>query len=253
VARLFGRNKGHQVEVTGSTLGEAYRILRTNLMVALTDLERPTVIFTSTSAGEGKTSTVVNLAKVMALAGQRVVVVDCDLRHPDVHNRLQLGNDQGLVDVLLDRAPLSDCLQFVEIRQNPGQPQRGAYVLTSGTVPINPAELLSGSRTARLLDALSSQADLVLIDSPPVLPIADALVIGRLVAGAVLVVEARRTPVPAIQQAKDALIRNQTRLLGVVVNKIQSRDRPDLGYGGYYDDQEAGAPPPAERVGELGG
>jgi Mrp family chromosome partitioning ATPase len=86
---------------------------------------------------------------------------------------------------------------------------------------------------AQLLDALATQADIVVVDTPPVLPVADTLVIGRMAAGALLVVEARKTPVAAIQRAKDALTRSQTRLLGLVVNKMQAKDA-DLGYGYGY-------------------
>jgi capsular exopolysaccharide synthesis family protein len=221
---------------------EAYRILRQNLMVAIADLERPTIVFTSARAGEGKTSTVVNLGRVMALAGQRVVVVDLDLRHPEIHSRFGLPNEQGVSEVLRGRAKLEDCLQYVAVSgpveqaDEADQHQRGLYVVTSGSVPPNPSELLGTRRTARLLEVLADQADIVLIDSAPVLPVADTLVIGRLAAGAVLVVEARRTPVPAVLQAKDALIGNQTRLLGVVVSKLQAQDNAGIEPGpGYYD------------------
>jgi Mrp family chromosome partitioning ATPase len=105
----------------------------------------------------------------------------------------------------------------------------------------DPTELLATPRTAQLLEWLAEQADIVLLDTPPVLPVADTLVIGRLAAGAVLVVEARRTPAPAAKRAKDALTRNQTRLLGVVLNKYQARyagygygDTSGYGYGFGY-------------------
>lgn len=219
---------------------EVYRILRANLRVAMADLERPTVLFTSARAGEGKTSTVVNLARVMALAGQRVVVVDLDLRQPDIHNAFGLSNERGAADVLRRRADLGDCMQYLAIDQPPDQPERGLYVLPSGPVPGDPSELLGARRTADLLEVLAEEADVVLIDSAPVLPVADTLVLGRLAAGAVLVVEARRTPVPVVNRAKDTLIRNRTRLLGVVVNKFHPQDARGIddshgyGYGATY-------------------
>ena len=215
---------------------EAYRILRSNLSIALLDLERPSVLVTSARAGEGKTSTAVNLARAFAVAGHRVVLVDLDLRHPDVHHWLGTHNSVGVTDVLTRRRPLGECLQFVSVSKSIAGSGEGLYFLPTGDMVPNPAELLTGSRTPALLEALTSQADIVLIDAPPVLPVADALVIGRMVGGALLVVETRKTPLGAVQQAKDTLTRSQTRLLGVVVNKLQARDaRSDQGYG--YGDE----------------
>jgi capsular exopolysaccharide synthesis family protein len=215
---------------------EAYRILRSNLNIALLDLDRPSVLVTSARAGEGKTSTTVNLARALALAGHRVVLVDLDLRHPDAHHWLGTHNGLGVTDVLTRRRPLGECLQFVSFGESNATSDEGLYFLPTGDMVPNPAELLSSPRTPALLETLASQADVVLVDAPPVLPVADALVIGRMVGGAVLVVETRKTPVGAVQQAKDALTRSQTRLLGVVVNKFQPKDaRSDQGYG-YGDD-----------------
>jgi capsular exopolysaccharide synthesis family protein len=213
---------------------EAYRILRSNLSVALSDLERPTVIVTSAYAGEGKTSTTVNLAISLALSGRRVVLVDLDLRHADVHRWLGCHNEFGVSDTILDRRGLQECLQYVPVGAGPNQGERGLYLLATGPPVANPTELLGTQRTSQLLGALALQADVVLIDTPPVLLVADTLVIGRMVAGAILVVEARRTPAGVANQAKDALTRNQTRLLGVVLNKFQAKDAPDSGYGYGY-------------------
>jgi capsular exopolysaccharide synthesis family protein len=212
-------------------LGEAYRIIRTNLMVALEGIDNPVVLFTSANEGEGKSSTVANLAPVMALASQRVVVVDVDLRNPDVHHAFGLPNERGFADVVRGDAELDECLQYVGLKTPDGEPERGLYVLTSGPPPANPAELLSSRRAARLFEALAGQADIVLVDSPPVLAVADSLVLARLVSGVVLVVEARRTPIPAIKQAKDALTRNQARLLGLVVSKVQASDMANSEFG----------------------
>lgn len=211
---------------------EAYRVLRSNLGVVLADIEHPAVMITSASAGEGKTSTAINLAAAIASARHRLVLVDLDLRHPDLHRWLGAHNEFGVTDVLLDRRPLESCLQFIAVGPKTGQTQTGFYLLPTGPSVSNPTELLSTRRLAHLLESLVSQSDLVLIDTAPVLPVADTLAVGRIVSGALLVVEMRKTPVGAVQRAKDALIRNQTRLLGVVMNKQQQRDA-DVGYYGY--------------------
>lgn len=203
----------------------------------MADLERPTVVVTSANPGEGKTSTCVSLARSFALAGLRTVLVDLDLRHPDAHRVIGGHNEFGVSDVLLGRRAADECLQYIDVAST--RAKRGLYLLATGPQVSEPAELLGAGRMARLLDNMAHQGDIVLVDTPPVLPVADTLVIGRMAAGAVLVVEARRTPIPAVQKAKDALIRNQTRLLGVVVNKALSRDS-EYGYGyGYGDSHDA--------------
>ncbi|MGH9247390.1 MAG: CpsD/CapB family tyrosine-protein kinase [Acidimicrobiales bacterium] len=239
-----------------TTQAEAFRVLRTNLEVALAEFERPTVLVTSANAEEGKTAICAQLAEAFATAGRRVVVVDMDTRHPDVHTWLGGENLRGVTDVLLDRAPLEDCLQYLALRTPSGE-RRGLYLLSAGTEVANPTELLGGVRSARMLDALSQQADLVLMDSPPVLPVADSMVMGRMAAGALLVVEARRTPINATLAAKDALIRTQTRLLGVIVNKFQPRDAGfSYGYGYGYpadgDSTRGNGSGPAARTADRG-
>jgi capsular exopolysaccharide synthesis family protein len=221
------------------SVAEAYRILRANLTVAVSEIDRPIVLFTSALKGEGKTSTVANLAPLLAVAGMRVVVADLDLRHPRLHEVLGVGNARGATDVLRGTATLSDCLQYVVVKSE-DEEERGIYVLTSGPLPPNPAELVGGRRAARTLEALAAQSDIVLVDSPPVLPVADSLTLARACTGVVLVVEARRTPIPAVSQAKDTLIRNQARLLGVVVSKLPRADARSLAYGpATYGDGEA--------------
>lgn len=211
---------------------EAIRILRSNLQVLLEDLERPSVIVTSAQAGEGKTTTCSWLAISFAVAGRRTVLIDLDLRHPDAHRVIHASNEVGVTDVLRGRTTADESMQYIEVEDG-NAAAGGFYFLGTGPQVDNPTELLSSSRLPRLLATLAKQADVILIDSPPVLPVADTLVIGRMVAGAVLVVEARSTPVPAVLQAKGALIRNQTRLLGLVLNKLDSRDAPH-GYGYGY-------------------
>jgi capsular exopolysaccharide synthesis family protein len=217
---------------------EAFRVLRSNLLVAISDLANPVVVVTSAFAREGKTATAANLAESIAATGPRVVLADMDLRNPDCHRVLGLPNEFGVSDVLLDRRPLEECLQYVELPETESGRPAGMYFLPTGRQIANPTELLATTRTARLLETLSSQADIVLLDTPPVLPVADTLVVGRFAAGAVLVIEARRTPAPSARRAKDALTRNQTRLLGVVLNKFQRKYASGfgdgLGYGNAY-------------------
>ena len=208
---------------------EAFRVLRSNVEVSLAELDRASIIVTSPSANEGKTLTAVNLAASMASTGRRVVLVDLDLRHPDLHLRLDAHNETGATDVLLGRLPLGECLQYVATEQGNGT-TRGFYLLPVGPPVANPAELLSTSRTARLVEALGANADLVLIDAPPVLPVADTLSLARLAGGVIVVVEAGRTSYPQIERCLQLLARSQGRLLGLVLN----RSREDIGFGYGY-------------------
>jgi capsular exopolysaccharide synthesis family protein len=208
---------------------EAFRVLRSNLLVAISDLANPVVLITSANSGEGKTTCCAGLSASLASIGQRIVVVDLDLRSPGLHRHFGAHNEVGVTSFLLGHAPLSECLQYIEPSDD-SEVKRALYLLATGPMVENPTELLTADRTRRLLGALSAQADVVLIDSPPVLPVADTLEIGRMAAGAVLVVEARRTEIGPAQRAKDALIQNQTRLLGVIVNKVP-KDEVSYGYG----------------------
>jgi capsular exopolysaccharide synthesis family protein len=205
-------------------------VVRANLSVSLADLKRPRVAVTSPQAREGKTVTCANLAISFARAGQRVVLVDLDLRHPDAHRLVGAHNRFGAVDLLLGRRSLEDCLQYLQLPDRDPQSAPGVSFLGTGPTPRNPTELLGSPRTAAMLDELGKQADLILIDAPPVLPVADMLVLGRIVTGVVLVVEARRTTVTDVSKAKNLLIRNQARILGVVLNKVRPHDAD---YGGY--------------------
>jgi capsular exopolysaccharide synthesis family protein len=219
---------------------EAYRVVRSNLLVSLADFKRPRVIITSANAGEGKTVTCANLAVSFARAGQRVVLVDLDLRHPDAHRLVGAHNRYGVCDLLSGRRSLEDCLQYLQLPGLDAQSAQGVYFIGTGPPVRNPTELLGTNRTAMMLDELGKQADLILIDAPPVLPVADMLVIGRIVTGVILVVEARRTTVTDISKTKDLLTRNQTRILGVVLNKMRQRD------GSYGDAYGYGTPYPAD-------
>jgi capsular exopolysaccharide synthesis family protein len=234
-----------------SAHAEAFRILRSNLLVGIEGLEHPVVLVTSAQAGEGKTSTTANLAVSLALLGKNVGLVDFDLRRPTLH--LWFGADQvpGATDVLLGRRRLDDCLNSLSVGGAAGV--GSVQLLTAGMAGEQPSEMLSTSRPARLLRELSeailpspslrssAPVDVVLVDSPPVLPVADTLILSRLVTGAVLVIDSGRTSAHSAMQAKDTLIRCQTRLLGVVLNQRTARSSKvdEYAYGYSY----AGAVP----------
>jgi len=230
-----------------SPAAEAYRTLRT--AVQFIGLEHPTKTLQITSAGpqEGKTTTLANLAVALARAGQEVVVVCCDLRRPRIHDFYGLDNAAGFTSVLLGKVSLTGAIQKV-----PGQPR--VSLLASGPLPPNPSELLSSRRTVEVLSLLRAQFDFVLIDSPPVLPVTDALVISGLVDATLLVSVARGTTRKEAARAVELLKQVDAPLIGSVLNGVRSDSSYGYGYGYQYYQSEpssngdSGRRPPSTRI-----
>jgi polysaccharide biosynthesis transport protein len=205
-----------------SPAAESYRGLRTAIHFLNVDRTLKTLQVTSAAAGDGKTTTVANLAYVMSGAGQRVIVVACDLRRPRVHEFFGLRNDVGFTNVLMGDVPLSKALQTVER-------QSGLQVLSSGMLPPNPAELLASPRAAELLATLQRQCDTLLLDCPPVLPVTDAVVLSSHVDASLLVMTAGKTSRREAHRATEMLRQVEAPLIGTVLNGA----REDEEYGSY--------------------
>jgi capsular exopolysaccharide synthesis family protein len=199
---------------TGTPAAEAYRSLRTS--VRFLDVERPlrTLLVTSPTEGDGKTTTVANLGVAVARSGQRCVVVCGDLRQPRVHEHLGVAPEPGLTSLLLGEVTLDEALQAVPHAT-------GLRVLAAGGVPPNPSELLSSDAAIQVLERVGDGVDLVLIDSPPVLPVTDALVLAQQVDGVVLVADARHTGLPEIREAYQRLEQVGAPLVGTVLNSAE--------------------------------
>ena len=200
---------------------EAYRVVRSNLLIALADIESPRVVVTSANAGEGKSVVCANLAVSFARTGQRVAVVDLNLRHPAAHRLLGAENGFGVTDVLLGRRTIDDSIQYLPLPNPDPQSAKEFRFLGAGPPVPNPTELLGSAGTVEMLEQLGEQSDLILIDAPPLFPGADMLVIGPVASGVVLVVEARRTNFSDLTESQDLLARTHTRLFGVVLNKLK--------------------------------
>jgi succinoglycan biosynthesis transport protein ExoP len=237
VATWKNQKSAYLVTVTKPTspAAEAYRTLRTS--VQFLGLDRPlrTLVVTSPTKAEGKTTTLANLAVTFAQAGQRVILVDCDLRRPRVHEFFGLTNEVGFTSVLLGTDPLADALQSVE-----GYPSLG--VLASGPPPPDPSELLSSHRTREVIEALQSRSDLVLIDSPPVLPVTDPLVLSGFVDATLLVVSTDQTNKRALHRSVELLSQIDAPLMGTVLNEVGPERAYAYGYTGYAYYQRAGRP-----------
>lgn len=222
-------------EAAHSPRAEAFRRLRTNLQFAQVG-ERPRIIsVTSSLPGEGKTNTAANLAVSLARAGIATCLVDADLRRPCLARTFGLVQDAGLTSVLIGQASAADVMQ---------QANAGLAVLTSGPMPPNPTELLSSAQMGEVLQELAAAYEVVIVDTAPLLPVADTVGLAPLTQGTLLVVRASKTSREQVRTAVDSLRNVGARPLGVVFNMA---DVAKGGYGSYGTYGELPAPRPAVR------
>ena len=205
---------------TRSAQAEAYRRLRTNLEFSSLDHPLHTLLVTSAAPNEGKSETLANLGVISAQGGKRVLLLECDLRRPRLHEIFGLSNNSGLSTAVLDpHTPLP--LQETEVPN--------LRVMTSGPLPPNPADLLASERMGAVLQALVEDADLVLLDAPPVIAVTDAALLAAKVDGVLLVVKAGQTKREQVQRAKDLLQKVNARLVGAAMTNA-ALDRSSYGY-----------------------
>jgi len=217
---------------------EAYRSLRTSLQFVRPDSPLRTILITSPSSGDGKTATVVNLGAVFAQAGARVVVASCDLRRPGLSQFFASDEHAELSSVLTGQQPLDRALAPV-----PGVD--GLWALGTREIPANPTELLGSQRMRSVVDELAKRFDIVLIDSPPVLPVADAMILSGYADAVLLVVAAGQTRRAELRRTAEKLAQASAPVVGVVLNKATAQD----GYGYYGRYQPYARPADASQDG----
>jgi non-specific protein-tyrosine kinase len=206
-----------------SPVSEAYRTLRTNLDFSSLDKPIKTMLVTSAGPEEGKSTVLANLAVTTAQMGRKVILVDCDLRRPTLHNIFNLKNDVGLTTMVVDDAAMeSPPLQGTDVE--------GLQLVSSGPLPPNPAELLASRRMEEIVAALLDRADVVLFDAPPVVAVTDAAVLATKVDGVLLVINADGTKRDYAKAAKARLEKVNAHLLGAVLNNV----RFDVSLHRYY-------------------
>jgi len=202
-----------------SAAAEAFRALRTNIQFASPDKPVHTILATSTSPDDGKSTTIANLAITFAAAGSQTILVDADLRRPHLHKLFGLPNDSGLTTLVSEMAR-SDNGQAADLPlQSTDVPN--LRLLTSGPVPPNPAEILASQRLADILTLLRAKAEYVLIDTPPIIAVTDAAVLAPRVDGVFLVVNAGKTKRDLAAKARDILRQVNANILGVVLNNAK--------------------------------
>lgn len=204
-----------------SLAAEAYRTIRTGILLSQAGEPPRTLLVTSAQSSEGKTTSSINLAASLASAGGRVALVDADLRRPSVHKHFGLdANAPGLVEVITGTASLAEVLLPDVIKR--------VHLVRSGKIPPNPAELLGSLEMASVIDQLTQHFDYVIIDSPPILPVTDSVILSRYVDGVVLVIRGAATPRKVIKDARDRLRAVGARFLGAILNDV------DVTAGDYY-------------------
>ena len=196
-----------------SPVSEAYRSLRTSIQFLSLDRTVQTILVTSAGPGEGKSTTLANLAVTFAEAGREVIVVDGDLRRPSLHRFFGLANDHGLTAAMRDEQPLANLILPTDIPH--------LRLLPSGPLPPNPSELLGSQRMDRIIENLRSVAEIILFDSPPTIAVTDASVLGAKMDGVLLVVSAGKTKRDHALRAKSILQKGNAKVLGVVLNNVK--------------------------------
>jgi tyrosine-protein kinase len=202
---------------------EAVRRLRTNLQFIDLANRPKSIVISSSIPGEGKSTIAINLAVSLADSGSRVILVDADLRRPSIAEYLGIEGGVGLTTVLIGRAEVEDVVQPLG--------KTSLDLLPAGQIPPNPSELLGSVAMADLLEQLSGSYDMVLLDSPPLLPVTDAVVLSNLAGGALVVVGADRIHRPQLQQSLESLETAGAHLFGIVMNKIARREAAAYAYG----------------------
>lgn len=214
-----------------SPIVEAFRTLRANIRFVGVDHHIQTLLITSSAPTEGKSAISVNLAVAYAMSGKKVMIMDADLRRPSLHKFLQCSNAFGLTNILLGQRTVPDSIQKTKVE--------GLSLIASGPLPPNPAELLGSNNMDSILAQVEAEFDILIIDTPPVLAVSDALLLAPKADGCLLVTASLGTKREAAKAAKAALDKAQARVVGTVLNNFQVDQASYYYYYYYTSDSEA--------------
>jgi capsular exopolysaccharide synthesis family protein len=212
-----------------SQISEAYRHLRTSVLLSTAGGAPKSLLISSSLPAEGKTTTAVNTAISLAQTGVSVVVVDADMRRPRLHKIFEKNNEQGLSTILSRKMKENEILNLVQ--QHPGT---DLYILPSGPIPPNPAELIGSEEMRRLINILTNHFSHVVVDSPPIASFTDSVLISAMVDGTLLVVQAGKTSMSVVKRTKQILQDVGSRIFGVVLNNMNFQTSEYYYYQRYY-------------------
>lgn len=225
-------NKANLITIKNpkSPISESYRTLRTNIQFSSFDKKIDTVFVTSATPGEGKSTTASNLAAVMAQNGCKTILVDCDLRKPSIHKKFGISNLKGLTDLLIQNGKIENIIQKSSVEN--------LHVLTSGSKPPNPSELLSSNKMREFIKMCKNYYDFIVLDTPPVGVVTDAQLISQYCDGGVLVVASGEAEREAVKKSTELIKKVGGKILGAVLNKVDTKTQRGYHYYDYYDDVE---------------
>ncbi|MFD3155934.1 CpsD/CapB family tyrosine-protein kinase [Haloimpatiens sp. FM7330] len=214
-----------------SMISENYRTLRTNIRYSSFDKKMQTILITSTVPSEGKSTTACNLAMSMSEIYEKVLIIDCDLRKPTIHKKFNISNTYGLSNYLQEEADFDSMINHYS---------KNLYVLSSGRNVPNPSEMLSSKRFKEFLNRVRNEFDVIVIDSPPVLSVSDAQVLGSMVDGVIFVIGSCQTEAELCKKAKVMLEKVNANIIGAVLTKTKVKSKKNYGYQYYYNSALAG-------------
>lgn len=209
-----------------SVIAEEFRAIRTNIQYSNLDKKIKTIVVTSTTKDEGKTTITTNLAvNFSKIENKKVLIIDCDLRNPSIHKEFGISNSNGLTDLLLEEKDLSNYIKETEIKN--------LNILTAGSIPPNPSEMLSSNRMKVFMETVREEYDYVFIDTPPVGMVTDAGVLSAFLDGTILVVKSESVDIKDLQETKKKLVSVNANILGVILNANKVK-KDDYYYYSYY-------------------
>lgn len=210
-----------------SPISEAFRNMRTNVHYTNIDKEIKVIQITSSIQSEGKSTITANYAVTLAQSGKKVLIIDCDLRRPNIHRMFALPNINGLTNVLIRENQLEKCIKYTKVED--------LFVLVAGPIPPNPSEMLESNRMKEIITTVRENFDVIILDSPPVLPVSDALIISNLADGTIVNVAVGITEKDLFKRTIDSLENVGSNIIGTVVNKASTNDKRYNSYGYNYE------------------
>lgn len=209
------------IKSPNSPEAEAYRTLNTNILFSTLDLKIKTLVITSPGPFAGKTTIASNLACVIAEAGHKTIIMDCDLRCPKLHRVFLVSNIKGITNTMLGEISINNAVQKTSVDN--------LYIITSGMSVTNPAAIISSLKMKSLIDTLKLDFEYIIIDTPPVIPVTDAQILSSYSDGCIIVVSSGETETQALKKTKELLTNVRANILGIVLNKMSGRK------SGYYN------------------
>ena len=195
-----------------SITAESYRSLRTNIQYSSIDKQVKTLVVTSSNAGEGKSTVAGNLAYTFFQNGKRVLIIDCDIRKPSLHRKFNVSNEEGLTDVLVGTSKLNNVMKKID---------DNLYLLTTGTLPPNPAEIIGSNTMENFLEQCKINFDYIILDTPPILPVTDSKLLAIKADATVVVVRSEVSKSKHVSQAFKELEKVNANIIGTILNDVE--------------------------------